>query len=102
MFPDEKCSRLLPTVIQENAQQDPSGVFACIPNGTRMDYTEGYRSMTKLQFHTAINYTASLISERFGPGKDFETLTYLGPGDIRYSVVVVACMKAGYKVLKFD
>lgn len=89
---------LLPTIIQENALRDPSGVFACIPNGTKTDYKEGYKDITKLQFHNAVNYTASLINERFGPAKDFETLTYLGPADIRYSMMVVAGMKIGYKV----
>jgi acyl-coenzyme A synthetase/AMP-(fatty) acid ligase len=93
-----KASTLLPNIIKENSRKDPDGVFAHVPSGTNPNYTEGYRPVTKLQFHNAVNFTASLIKERFGEAKEFETLTYVGPGDIRYSVLVVAGMKAGYKV----
>ena len=100
MFTTEKSSILLPHFTKQNAQADPNGVFARVPAGTK--YTDGYKDVSKLQFHNAINHTAALIRNNLGGGKDFETLAYIGPGDLRYSIIVVAGMKAGYKVRLFS
>ncbi|KAF2203122.1 ochratoxin A non-ribosomal peptide synthetase [Delitschia confertaspora ATCC 74209] len=89
-------SILLPHIIHHNAQSDPNGIFAQIPAGPK--YTDGYKTVTKLQFHNAINHTASLIKQNLGDSKRFETLAYIGPGDLRYSILVVAGIKSGYKV----
>src|ERR1700712_4521117 len=91
-----KSSILLPHIIKQNAGTDPSGVFARIPIGTK--YSDGYKDVTNLQFEQAIDHTASLISQNLGHSEDFEALSYIGPQDIRYSIVVVAGIKAGYKV----
>jgi len=99
MFATEKSSILLPHFTKQNAEADPDGVFARIPAGTK--YTDGYKDVSKLQFHNAVNHTAFLIKKKLGGGKDFETLAYIGPGDLRYSIIVVAGMKAGYKVRSF-
>jgi hypothetical protein len=96
LIPDEKSFVLLPHVIKQNAQTDPHGVFARIPAGSK--YTDGYRDVTKLQLHKAVNHTASLLRQNLGESKRFETLAYIGPGDLRYSIIVVAGIKAGYKV----
>jgi hypothetical protein len=95
----EKSSILLPHIIKQNAQTDPSGVFARIPAGAK--YSDGYKDVTKLQLDNAVNHTASLIKQNLGDSKDFGTLAYIGPGDLRYSIVVVAGIKAGYKVRPF-
>lgn len=95
----KKSTILLPHIIKQNAEADPDGVFARIPVGPK--YADGYRDVTKRQFHNAVNHTASLLKKGLGDGKDFETLAYIGPGDIRYSIAVVAGMKAEYKVGPF-
>lgn len=92
----EKSSMLLPEIIRENAKSDPSGVFASIPLGTK--YTDGYRDVTKLQFYNAVSHTASLLIQSLGRSESFETLAYIGPGDLRYSIIVIAGIIAGYKV----
>jgi hypothetical protein len=33
-----------------------------------------------------------------GKSTTFETVGYIGPGDIRYLILVVAAIKVGYKV----
>ena len=35
-----------------------------------------------------------------GPGKDFETLAYIGPLDVRYNALLLGAVKAGYKVCR--
>jgi hypothetical protein len=97
MSATEKSSVLLPHLIKQNAQIDPDAVFAQIPAGTK--YTDGYQNVTNLQLDNAINHTAFLIKKILGESKDFETLAYIGPGDLRYSIVVVAGIKVGYKVI---
>jgi acyl-coenzyme A synthetase/AMP-(fatty) acid ligase len=89
-------STLLPDVIKQNAQTDPHGVFAQVPAGTA--YTDGFRNITKLQLHNAVNYTASLIKQHMGESKTFETLAFIGASDPRYSIMMVAGIKVGYKV----
>ncbi|KAH7092027.1 ochratoxin A non-ribosomal peptide synthetase [Paraphoma chrysanthemicola] len=96
MSPNQKSTTLLPHILKQNAQADPSGIFARVPVGAK--YTDGYKDISKLQFEKAVNHTALLIRQTFGESKSFETLTYVGPGDLRYSVVLVAGIKAGYKV----
>jgi hypothetical protein len=96
MSDTEKSSILLPHIIKKHAQADPSGVFARVPAGTK--YTDGYRDVSKLQFKEAVDHTALLIRQTLGESKNFETLTYIGPGDLRYSIVLIAGIKAGYKV----
>jgi hypothetical protein len=99
MSTTEKSSILLPHFTKQNAEADPNGVFARIPAGTK--YTDGYKDVSKLQFHNAVNHTAYLMGNNLGSSKDFETLAYIGPGDLRYSIIVVAGMKAGYKARPF-
>jgi hypothetical protein len=89
-------STLLPDVVKQNGQTDPHGVFAQVPAGTA--YTDGFRNITKLQLHNAVNYTASLIKQHMGESKTFETLAFIGASDPRYSIMMVAGIKAGYKV----
>jgi hypothetical protein len=86
---------LLPDLIKQNAQTDPHGVWAQVPAGTT--YVDGFRDITKLQLHNAVNYTASLIKQNMGESKTFETLAFIGASDPRYSIMVVAGIKAGYK-----
>jgi hypothetical protein len=89
-------STLLPNLIKQNAQTDPHGVWAQVPAGTV--YADGFRNITNLQLYNAINYTASLIKQNMGESKTFETLAFIGASDPRYSIMVVAGIKAGFKV----
>lgn len=87
---------LLPNSIDNRARSDPEGVFARIPKSS--SYADGFRPVTNSQMATAINFTAHHFTSRFGlPQHPFETIAYLGPTDPRYTIVIIAAMKAGYK-----
>jgi acyl-coenzyme A synthetase/AMP-(fatty) acid ligase len=45
----------------------------------------------------AVDHVAWLLKERIGPSTTFETLAYMGPGDLRYHIVLLAAVKTGYK-----
>ena len=92
----DKSGIWLPSIIAQNAKEDPSGLFARFPKGT--SYADGFQDVTKLQFAFAIDHTAALIEAQYGKGVDFETLAYIGPNDLRYLIMLVAGIKTGYKV----
>lgn len=89
--------QLLPTVLDERAKTNPNGIFAKVPRSATT-YAEGFRSVTYSELVNGINRLAWLLDEFFGKGQGFPTITYLGPSDLRYSMIVVAAIKAGYKV----
>jgi hypothetical protein len=89
--------RLLPQIFDEKSKIDPKGIFAKIPMSSKT-YKEGFRDISYLQMSNAVNYVAQLFEERFGRGKDFETITYIGPNDPAYNIVLMAGIKTGYKV----
>ncbi|KAJ4341537.1 hypothetical protein N0V95_007183 [Ascochyta clinopodiicola] len=89
-------SFLLPDLVSDRAKDDPHGAFARVPVGPT--YTSGFNDVTNSQFSNAINFTASLLMTTYGESKSFETLTYIGSMDIRYSIMVLAGIKTGYKV----
>ncbi|KAF2811621.1 putative NRPS-like enzyme [Mytilinidion resinicola] len=89
-------NRLLPDVIDLRAQRSPQDIFARVPSSTAT-YGSGFRSVTILELSNAIKRVAWLLEEHLGKGQDHETLAYIGPNDLRYSIIVIAAVKAGYK-----
>ncbi|XPS74039.1 hypothetical protein M3J07_006154 [Ascochyta lentis] len=89
-------SFLVPDLVSNRAKHDPHGVFARVPVGPL--YSNGFKNVTNAQLNNAINFTASLLKTAYGESETFETLTYIGSMDIRYTIMVVAGMKIGYKV----
>jgi acyl-CoA synthetase (AMP-forming)/AMP-acid ligase II len=57
---------------------------------------DGYRSVTWSQWNDAINKIAFWLDEQLGAGKN-KSVAYLGPADIRYSVIIPALIKTGRK-----
>ncbi|KAF7906158.1 hypothetical protein EAF00_000437 [Botryotinia globosa] len=51
------------------------------------------------QLVNAVNGAAKWLTEELGPGKDSQTLCYMGWNDFRYVVFVLGAVKAGYKLL---
>ncbi|KAF8857823.1 acetyl-CoA synthetase-like protein [Acephala macrosclerotiorum] len=89
--------RLIPTLVDEIAQNDPSKVFASIPKS--FDLKEGYVYVTYDKLSRAINRAAAFLEGKFGKSTTFETLAYLGPFDIRYFVLICSACRVGYKLL---
>ena len=83
-------------LVGQRARQNPQGIYARVPVGPA--YSDGFKDVTNFEFHNAVNYAASLLSNAYGQSENFETLTYIGPTDLRYFIVMLAGVKAGYKV----
>lgn len=91
--------RLLPVVLDDEAEANPQRTFAAIP--TSSDVSEGFRDVTFAQVAQAVDYFAYRLQAIFGSvlRYEFETLTYVGVPDLRYNIVFHAAVKCGYKVL---
>ncbi|OBR08091.1 Nonribosomal peptide synthetase [Colletotrichum higginsianum IMI 349063] len=91
--------RLIPQVLDEIANTDPDAEIFSAPRSS--DPKDGWKKVTYWQVANAVNRIAQLIVGKKGrpePGT-FPTLTYIGPSDVRYAIITIACIKAGYKAL---
>ncbi|KAF0318408.1 Non-canonical non-ribosomal peptide synthetase [Colletotrichum sp. SAR11_59] len=91
--------RLIPQVLDEIAKSDPHAEVLSVPRSSNPK--DGWRKITYKQLANAVNRIAHRIIDKRGkpePGS-FPTLTYIGPSDARYMIVMIACIKAGYKAL---
>lgn len=90
--------RLLPTLIDEVSSQDPDRECFQIPRSS--EPSDGWRVLSWKDVANAVNRCAHRIVEVCGtPEKDsFPTIAYLGPNDVRYIVLMIAAVKAGYAV----
>lgn len=88
-------SRLLPTVVDDTAKTDPDLPYAYVP--TSANVKDGFKAITFHDIASSTNYIAAWIHQTLGPSSSFETLAYIGPGDLRYAVVFLAAVKCGYK-----
>ena len=99
MTSDAKLSygqRLLPSVLDELAQTNPSHLYGAIPKTA--DVGQGFYDVTVADLARCVNFMANWISDRFGRSDRFETFTYIGVSDFRGIIVFLAAVKCGYKV----
>ncbi|KAL2835427.1 hypothetical protein BJY01DRAFT_259225 [Aspergillus pseudoustus] len=87
-------TQLLPHIVDHYAATKPKAIYAEYPVSLTT-YADGYRPITFKAFANAINGIAWWLSEKLGPG-DGEILAYVGPNDLRYPVLVLGAIKAGY------
>ncbi|KAI0502776.1 hypothetical protein F5B22DRAFT_652741 [Xylaria bambusicola] len=91
--------RLLPHVIDDIAKKDPNREAFMSPRSNNPE--DGWAITTFSSYANAINRCAHEIVNRHGEATqgEFPTIAYIGPQDARYLVIVIAAIKAGYKVL---
>jgi thioester reductase-like protein len=89
--------RLLPSLVDEIAQSDPDRVLYSI--AISKDISKGFQDINAKTFARAVNRCSWYLEENLGRGNDFPTLTYMGPQDLVYAILVLASIKAGYKLL---
>ena len=89
--------RLLPTVIDDIANEDPRRLFGCVPNGST--YSHGTRHISFADFARSINIAAWWLEENLGESTGLPTVAYIGPNDPRYYILCIASMKVGYQLL---
>lgn len=95
--------RLLPTVIDELATEDPARVYASIPWDDD-DLSNGFRDITYQQLANSINRAAHWLDLTLGKasqrqaGESWPTFAYMGPKDLRYPIFLIAAAKVGRRV----
>lgn len=91
--------RLLPTLIDKVAAEDPDRECISIPRSS--EPSDGWEPISWKAMANAVNRAAHRVVEVCGkPEPDtFPTIAYIGPNDIRYIVFMIATVKAGYQAL---
>ncbi|KAJ5765091.1 hypothetical protein N7520_004650 [Penicillium odoratum] len=87
--------RLLPHVIDYYAHHEPDRVFASICKSGSPD--NGFEDITMRSMATAVNYMAWWLSKNLKKGSKRRTLAYIGPSDLRYTVIFVAAIKCRWR-----
>ena len=96
-IPATEVRHLLLEALEQRTNRDPSGTFAKIP-ALSTSYSDGFRSVSNFELQNSVNQVAWWLETQLGKSEDFETLAYLGPGDLRYSIVLLAGIKTGHNV----
>ena len=96
-LPLPHCKQLINHLIDGLARTRPESVWVKIPRN-QTGYEEGYRKLTYKLMANAINGLAHCIEKNLGRPENFKTLTYFGPWDPRYVLLLLGAVKAGYKV----
>lgn len=95
--PSSKRKQLLNHMVDGLAQARPFSVWAEIPNSAT-SYEPGFRRVTYRDLSNAINGIAWWLYNALGEGTGFKTLAYIGLWDVRYVILLLGAVKAGYKV----
>ena len=90
--------RLFPALVDQIAQDDPTRLFIRFPTG--QNFSSPLRDVTFQDYARAIDKAAWWLEDTLGSRKSgFPTLAYVGPTDVRYHILGIAAVKAGYKLL---
>ncbi|KAJ4022702.1 hypothetical protein NW766_001749 [Fusarium irregulare] len=93
-------NHVLVKLIEKIASEDPQRPFLSIPSSDNAQ--RGWKPVTFQQFNSAIDYLAHSLSQsitRKPDDEEFPTIAYIGPSDVRYCIILFACIKAGFKAL---
>ncbi|KAI0024098.1 L-aminoadipate-semialdehyde dehydrogenase [Xylariomycetidae sp. FL0641] len=90
-------NRLLPVVIDEAARDTPNRIVYTVPHLTELG--DSFENITAFRFANAVNRAAHWIESKLGRSTSFDAIGYIGPHDLTYPVLVLACIKTGYKAL---
>jgi len=89
-------TRLLPSILDKYAIDEPSRVYACLARSAEV--AEGFEEISMRQLASAVDALAWRISNEMGDSKDFSTLAFFAPSDIRYPLMIFAAAKCQRKV----
>ncbi|KAF4995614.1 hypothetical protein FGRMN_5005 [Fusarium graminum] len=86
------------TLMDKIASENPERPFTWIPVSDNPQ--DGWKAVTFLQLSNAVNHLAHVISDMTkGSTDQCPTVAYIGPNDLRYPMMLLACVKAGCKAL---
>ncbi|KAJ3578218.1 hypothetical protein NPX13_g2342 [Xylaria arbuscula] len=86
-------TQLLPALVDDLAQSDPHRILYSITKAR--DPSDGFLDINAQSFARAVNRCAWYLQDQIRPGHDFPTITYMGPQDVVYTILVLACSKVG-------
>ncbi|PTB67771.1 acetyl-CoA synthetase-like protein [Trichoderma citrinoviride] len=93
--------RLLVNVVDEYAANEPERTFVYQPLSSNPK--DGFRPITFRELSNGVNHLARELlretPEQIDEKDEFPTVAYIGPNDIRYVIVMLACIKAHHKAL---
>lgn len=89
-------NRLLPHVVDNDAETNPNGTFGLILKDNNIP--NQWIPLTKRQLAQAVNHVAWWFEQTVTEHCDTTTVAYMGPNDIRYVICAIALAKVGYKV----
>lgn len=89
--------KLLIRAIEEKAKWLADHTFMRYPSADWEN--NGYLTLTWAQLASSIDKLAYWLDEKLGKATENDTVSYLGPNDLRYSVILPAVVKTGRKLL---
>ncbi|KAL8732298.1 MAG: hypothetical protein Q9166_002870 [cf. Caloplaca sp. 2 TL-2023] len=90
--------RLIPSLIDEKAFAVPGQTYCYLPC-TSTVVEDGFRAVSFKCLANAINTCAWWLETNIGTSHRLDTLAYLGPSDLRNTIIIVAAIKTGHKAL---
>ncbi|KAJ5112356.1 hypothetical protein N7532_000401 [Penicillium argentinense] len=90
--------RLLPHIVDYCAHHEPDRVFAAI--STSESVANGFQDVTMKDMASAVDHMAWWIKRTLkNAPKERRTLAYIGAGDLRYTILLLAAIKCDWKTL---
>ena len=89
--------RTLPQIVDDLARDKPNYAYGC----WLVDHNSSSASVhtiTYAQLCNVVNRLAWWLIEQLGRDRQGEVLTYVGPNDVRFTALVLATIKTGFKV----
>ncbi|KAJ8071245.1 hypothetical protein OCU04_001580 [Sclerotinia nivalis] len=96
--PPREEDQLIVNAVDFAARFKPQAIYAEFPVSPN-SYGEGFSRVTYERFANAVNGLAWWLTAQIGKSKTFDTVIYTGPNDFRQNAMILACVKAGYKLL---
>ncbi len=90
--------RTLVNILDDVAAVEPSRIICSQPRAANLD--DGWNDITYAQASNAVAFVAHELSSNLGikaqaENERWPTIAYIGPGDWRYFIFTLACLKAG-------
>ena len=84
---------LVPNLVEKRAGLNSDAIYLEYPVSA-LNFDDDYREATNGDFKNAVNGAARWLQTRLGPGKDFETLAYMGSDELGYSALMLSAVRA--------
>jgi acyl-coenzyme A synthetase/AMP-(fatty) acid ligase len=89
--------RLINVELDRIANTDPGRPFLARPRNPT-DLSAGFEDISYHRISNAVNRTAHWLQKALGKPRDFDTIAYLAPPDVRNILLTFAVGKVGFKV----